>query len=388
MNDPAEKTDVLLVGGGVASVRCARTLRRHGFDGSILILGAEPFAPYNRPPLSKELLRDDLDDELVLAEPMRWYERRRIGLRTDARVERLDPSAGVAALSDGSTIGFGRCLLATGSEPIRLAVPGAEHALELRTLADAHRLRDRARAASAGASVVVVGGGFIGVEVASGLAALGLRPLIVERAGALWAGSLGTELATWGRDHLAAAGVETRFDATVTRVEANAAWVDDERIEAAFTVVGIGVRPRVELGREAGLAEDDGITTDATQRTSHPSVWAAGDVARSAGLRVEHWHSARESGERAAMSMLELPVPPPPAPWFFSEVGGTALDVLGVAPEWDEERWIREGAVLAHLTAGRVVRLVSIGSALDPAVARDLVAANVPTGAVEAAMAR
>ena len=388
MNDPAEKTDVLLVGGGVASVRCARTLRRHGFDGSILIVGAEPFAPYNRPPLSKELLRHDLDDELVLAEPLAWYERRRIALRIATRVERLDPSSGLASLSDGSTIGFERCLIATGAEPIPLSVPGAEHVLELRTLADAHRLRDRARSVPAGARVVVVGGGFIGVEVASALAALGLRPLIVERTAALWSGSLGTELAGWGREHLAAAGVESRFGATVTRVDADAAWVGEERIASAFTVAGIGVRPRVELGRDAGLAEDDGITTDATQRTSHPSVWAAGDAARSDGQRVEHWHAAREAGERAALSMLGRPVPPPPPTWFFSEVAGTPLDIVGAATEWDEERWIRDGAVLAHLAAGRIARLMVIDSALDPAAARDLVAAHAPTEAVGEAMDR
>ncbi len=383
MKDAGETTDILLIGGGVASVRCARTLRRHGFDGSILIVGAEPFAPYNRPPLSKELLREDLDDELVLAELLTWYERRGIRLRTDAEVERLDPSAGLVMLRDGSTIRFGRCLVATGAEPIRLAVPGAEHALELRTLADAHSLRDRARSAPAGGRVVIVGGGFIGVEVASGLAALGLRPLILERSDALWAGTLGTELATWGRERLAQAGVDVRIGASVTRVEADAAWVGEERIAAEFTVVAIGVQPRVELGRRAGLAEDDGITTDAAQRTSHPSVWAAGDVARSAGHRVEHWHAARESGERAALSMLGLPVPPPPPPWFFSEVGGAALDVFGVAAEWDDERWIRDGAVLAHLAAGRVVRLVSIGSAIDPAVARGLVSASPGLGELQ-----
>jgi NADPH-dependent 2,4-dienoyl-CoA reductase/sulfur reductase-like enzyme len=386
VNDPATEIDVLLVGGGVASVRCARTLRRHGFDGSILIVGSEPAAPYNRPPLSKELLREDLDDDLVLAEPLAWYERRRIALRTGTRVERLDPSAGIASLSDGSTVGFERCLIATGAEPIRLRVPGAQHALELRTLADAHRLRDRARAAPAGARVAVIGGGFIGVEVASGLAALGLRPLILEREGALWSGSLGAELDAWGRERLAAAGVEARFGAEATRLEAEAVWVGGERLEAAFAVVGIGVRPRVDVARDAGLAEDGGITTDAMQRTSHPSVWAAGDMARSDGQRVEHWHAAREAGERAALSMLDLPVPPVPPPWFFTEVGGTSLDVIGTAADWDEERWIGDRAVLAHLADGRIARLIIIGSALDPAMARELVAAGATAEGVEEAL--
>ncbi|MGH2381552.1 MAG: FAD-dependent oxidoreductase, partial [Candidatus Limnocylindria bacterium] len=133
--------EVLLVGGGVASVRCARTLRRRGFDGSILIVGSEDRAPYNRPPLSKELLRDDLPDELLAAEPDSWYARRSIELWTGAHVTRLEPHARQATTSDGRTITFERCLLATGAELRRLRIPGAEGALMLRTAADARRVR-------------------------------------------------------------------------------------------------------------------------------------------------------------------------------------------------------------------------------------------------------
>ena len=364
------------MGGGVSSVRCARTLRRAGFTGSILIVGAEPVAPYNRPPLSKELLRAELPDEMVAAEPPTWYERRDIDLITGSVVDRLDLETRTAALDDGSTIRFVRCLLATGAEPITLPIPGAEHGMLLRTLADARALRARALAAPAGARVVVVGGGFIGVEVASGLAALGLSPIVVERSPALWAGLFGEELATWGREHLAEAGVEIMLGTSVTRLEPDAAWVGEERVEAAFAVVGIGVRPRVELGSAAGLAEDDGITTDREGRSSHPAIWAAGDVARSDGLRVEHWHAARESGERAALSMLGQPVPRIRPPWLFSEVGGTSVDVIGVARDWDEERWVRPGEVLAYLAGGRTVQLAIIASALDPGLARDLVGAG------------
>ncbi len=383
MEDPI---DVLLIGGGVASVRCARTLRRHGFEGSLLIVGAEPEPPYNRPPLSKELLRDDLDDELVLAEPRAWYERRRIGLQTDVLVEDLDLSQRRATLGDSSVISFDRCLIATGAEPIRLQVPGAEHGMLLRTLADARRLRNRAVEAPAGSRVIVVGGGFIGVEVASGLAALGLRPLVVAQKSALWSRSLGSELAAWAGARLAAAGVEVRLDASVTKLESDSASIGAERIEAAFTVVGVGVRPRVELARSAGLSEEDGIVTDAAQRTSHSSVWAAGDVARSAGSRVEHWHSARQSGERAALSMLGLPVPPPPPPWIFTEVGGATVDVVGSVSDSDEERWIRQDAVLAYLAGEQVVGLAIIGSALDPGTARELIAANASAQIVEQAI--
>ena len=382
-----ERTDVLLIGGGVASVRCARALRRNGFTGSILLVAEEPTLPYNRPPLSKELLRDDLPDELVMAEPASWYARRSVNTRTGTTVVELDPVAGVGTLDDGSTIGFGQCLIATGAEPRTLPIDGDEHAILLRTLSDARRLRAAAVAAGEGAPATVIGGGFIGVEVASALVSLGLRPTVVEMAGALWGGSLGPRMAEWGAAQLEAAGVRLRLAAAVTRLDPQSAWIGDERLAHDLAVAGIGVIPRVELARRAGLEVDDGIVTDREQRTSHPAVWAAGDVARFGPRRVEHWHSARESGERAGLSMLGLPTPHPPAPWLFTEVAGIPLDVIGAAGGWDEERWVRESSVLAYLEAGRVVQLAVTDSALDPGSARRLVETNASVRELEEALA-
>jgi len=366
---------VLLVGGGVASVRCARSLRREGFDGRILLVGAEAALPYNRPPLSKELLRDDLPDELVLAEPERWYERRGVELLPAHRVIALDPDAGKANLDDGTVINFDRCLLATGARPRELSVDGGEHALLLRTLSDARRLRGRAIQAGAGARVTVIGGGFIGVEVASGLATLGLRPKILEMGERLWAGSLGDELDRWARGRLESAGVEVQFGAAVTRLTDEAAWVADERHDHAFSIAGIGVTPRTELAQTAGLAVDDGIETDADYRTSHPSVWAAGDVARIDGRRIEHWHAAREGGERAALSMLGKPLTSPRAPWVFSEVAGDLIDVVGWAPTWDETMKGGEGDRfwVAYLAEDRVIQLAVVNGATPVEEARRFV---------------
>src|SRR5919108_2473636 len=142
---PDESVEILLIGGGVASVRCARALRRHGHAGSIVIVGDEPHPPYNRPPLSKELMRDDeVPFELVAAEPPSWYERRRIGLRTDAAVASLNPGQRLVTLADGGRIRYERCLIPTGAAPRRLPIPGAEHAHLLRTLDDATAIRERA----------------------------------------------------------------------------------------------------------------------------------------------------------------------------------------------------------------------------------------------------
>jgi NADPH-dependent 2,4-dienoyl-CoA reductase/sulfur reductase-like enzyme len=369
-------TDVLLVGGGVASVRCARALRRDGFDGRILLAGDEHTPPYNRPPLSKELLRGDLPDDLVLAEPERWYERRAVDLLTDVRIALLDPDERVAVAEDGRRIRFERCLIATGAAPRRLPAPGADGAHELRTLADARRLRLAAIAAGEGAPAVVIGGGFIGVEVASSLATLGLRTTIVERADRLWSGALGSLLAAWAEARLREAGISVRTGAAVTAVEADAVRLGEERLPAVLSVAGVGVRPRVELGVAAGLDVDDGILTDAAQRTSHPALWAAGDVARVAGRRIEHWHAAREGGERAARSMLGHDPGPHLEPWTFSEVAGAAIDVVGAPAGWDEEAWIVPDRLIAFLDAGRVVQLVSVDSALPPEEMRHLVSAQ------------
>lgn len=374
------ETDVLLIGAGVASLRCARTLRREGFDGRVLLVGDEPMAPYNRPPLSKELLRDDLRDDLVLAEPDRWYQRRGVELLAGHRVVGLDLDAREATLDDGARITFDRCLLATGAEPRSLAVAGGDDVLLLRTLADARRLRAAAVAAGPGAPVVVIGGSFIGIEVASSLRALGLQPTIVETAERLWAGRLGRELASWAADRLAEAGIGVRLGPRVDRV-AHGVWLGEEHLPGALVVAGVGVRPREELARGAGLEVDDGIVVDAEQRTSHPVAWAAGDVARHGPIRIEHWHSAREAGERAAHSMLGMPVAAHPEPWFFSEVAGFSLDVVGLARTWDEERWVSHG-LLAYLDGGRVVQLASIESAMDAARMREIVAAREPLESV------
>lgn len=375
--------DVLLVGGGVAAARCARTLRRRKFTGSILLVSDEPHAPYNRPPLSKELLRDELPSELVLAEPPAWYERHGVGLRTDVAVTRLDPGARLATLADGSRIRYGRCLLATGAAPRRPSIPGAEHALLLRTLDDALRLRARAGEVPGG-HAVVLGGGFIGVEVAASLASRGMRMTVLELAPALWGGVLGSELSDWARDVLSAAGVTVRLRTAASRLEADFAWIGSERLEADLLLAGVGVLPRDELARDAGLACDDGILTDGSHATSAPDVLAAGDAARVDGLRVEHWHAAREGGERVALAMLGEALPPRRAPWVYSEFAGQTLDVFGVASPADERHVLGDVAAVAWLRDGAAVQLATINGAIPSDAARAAVERGAGLGELRA----
>ncbi len=227
----------------------------------------------------------------------------------------------------------------------------------------------------AGAQAVVIGGGFIGVEVASSLAARGLSVTLLERSPALWAGSLDERLSAWAVARLEEAGVTVRMSAPVSSIGPEGVSIADETLAADLVIAGVGVEPRVQLAREAGLEVEDGVVVDAGQRTSVAGIFAAGDMARPRdGLRVEHWHAARESGERAALAMLGQPVPAARAPWIFSEVAGVTVDVIGAATSGDDA--VVHGGVHAHVSGGRVVQVTIIDGAMEVEAARRLVEAG------------
>jgi 3-phenylpropionate/trans-cinnamate dioxygenase ferredoxin reductase subunit len=345
--------DVLLVGGGVAAARCARTLRRGGFAGTIVLVGDEPTPPYNRPPLSKELLRDEVPDELVLAEPAAWYERRGVELLLGVPATALDPGERLVELADGTRVRYGSCLLATGAAPRMPAFP----AYLLRTLADAHALRDAAADAT---SATVVGGGFIGVEVAASLAARGTAVRLLSGGDLLWGGAFGVAPSDWAAGVLRRAGVDVRFGA-------------DPEPADGLVVAGIGVEPRAELAAAAGLAVDDGILVDGRQVTSAAGVLAAGDVARAHDRpRIEHWHAARESGERAGLAILGQPVPAPHAPWIFSELGAAKLDAIGW-PDPDAAEVELAPGVIGFTRGDTVVQVAILDGALPVEPVRALI---------------
>jgi 3-phenylpropionate/trans-cinnamate dioxygenase ferredoxin reductase subunit len=350
--------DVLLVGGGVAAARCARTLRRGGFAGTITLVGEEPTPPYNRPPLSKELLRDEVPDELVLAEPVSWYERRGVELRLGVPAVALEPETRVVELADATRLRYGSCLLATGAAA---RVPDGP-ALVLRTLADAHALRD---AATAGRTATVVGGGFIGVEVAASLAARGVGVRLLCGSSLLWGGAFGAAASAWAAAALERAGVDVRFGAVAA--DGSGSGSSD------LVVAGIGVDPRVELATAAGLEVDDGVVVDGSQATSLPGVFAAGDVARQrARPRVEHWHAAREGGERAGLAMLGQAVPAPRAPWVFSEFADAKLDAVGWPDPEAAEVQVAPG-VVSFVRGDSLVQVVTFDGAAPVERIRTLV---------------
>jgi len=381
-----DSADILLIGGGVASARCARMLRRRGFQGSIVLVGDEPALPYNRPPLSKELLRGEASEELAAVEPPDWYGRHSVELLTDVAVTRLDREARFVRLRDGETISFGQCLLATGAEPRRLPVPGGDRVHTLRTLDDTNQIRSAAQAAGPGAPAVVIGGGFIGVEVAASLAALGLRVTVLEATHGLWGGTLGEAISGWAQRRLEDVGVELRFGTLVGRIGPDGPLVGGEALPAAVVVAGVGVTPSTRLAEDAGLPVDDGVLLDQS-RAAAEGIFAAGDVARvphpladGDRIRVEHWHAAREGGELAALGMLGEAVPQARAPWVYSEFAGQMLDVTGWAPDRDEERVLGDAGTsrfgVAYLRAGRVAQLAITNGFIPVEQARAFVEAR------------
>lgn len=365
---------IAIIGAGFAGAKAAEALRKEGFDGRIVLLGEEPRPPYLRPPLSKDYLRGESELATALVQPEAWYAEQRIDLRTATRVAAIEPAARKVVLDDGRRVAFDRLLLATGAAPRRLEVPGADLAgiHYLRTAADA----DAIRAAAARAHrAVVVGGGWIGAEVAASLRQLGLPVTLIADGAVPLERVLGTEVGTVYRDLHLAHGVELvthqRAVAFRGRTMVEAVETADGRLIAGdLVVVGIGARPRTELAEAAGLETADGIVVDEYLETSVPGVFAAGDVAAAwhpllgSRLRVEHWDNARRQGRAAARNLLGANEAYARIPYFFSDQYDLGVEYTGYAPTFDRvvfrgdpagrafiAFWLRGGSVVAGMNA-------------------------------------
>ncbi len=334
----------VIVGAGLAGAKAAEALREEGFDGRVVLVGAEPERPYERPPLSKDYLRGESGREKAYVHPEAFYAEHEIELRLATAVEAIDPGAHEIVLGDGR-LRYDRLLLATGAEPRRLVAAGAEldGVHQLRTFADADALRARL---DAGGRVVVVGAGWIGSEVAASARQRGLEVTVIEPLSVPLERVLGPEVGGVYRDLHRERGVDLRLGTGVVAFEG------DERVRSVrttggavdcdFVVVGVGVAPRVGLAQAAGLAIGDGILVDAALRTSAPDVFAAGDVASAEHpflgrrIRVEHWANAIDQGASAARSMLGQDVAYDRIPYFFSDQYDVGMEYAGHALGWDE----------------------------------------------------
>ncbi|MPY55954.1 NAD(P)/FAD-dependent oxidoreductase [Streptomyces spongiae] len=374
---------IALVGAGLAALSTCDALRAQGYDGELVLYSAEHGLPYDRPPLSKDVLLGKARRDDVLLRPEQWYDDQRVSLREGAPVRAIRPAEGGLELADGTVEAADRLVLATGGTPRPLPVPGADDPAVhlLRTWEDAERLRARLLP---GARVAVVGAGLIGAETAAVACALGCLVTLIDPVAVPLAAVVGDDVAGVLHRRHTDEGIEV-ITAGVERVERRPHGVlvhlggDHGPVAVDTVVVGIGIRPAIELAQAAGLVVDNGIVVSEGQRTSRPHVFAVGDVARPDGHRVrhEHWEAAQRGGEAAAYGMLGLTVPEPGASWFWSDRHGSRLEAVGTMAQ--AERTVlrgdpADGAFTAFgLRGDRVVAAAAIDRSRDVKVARRLV---------------
>jgi 3-phenylpropionate/trans-cinnamate dioxygenase ferredoxin reductase component len=335
----------IVIGASLAGAKAAETLRQEGFDGRVVLVGAEEERPYERPPLSKDYLRGEVGREKVYVHDESFYSEHDIELRLATTAVDLDASRKELTLDDGDRLSYDRLLLATGSEPRRLAIPGAEldAVLYLRSVHDSDALRERL---DRGGAVVVVGAGWIGAEVAASARQRGLEVTVVEPASVPLERVMGAEVGAIYRDIHTDHGVEMLMGTGVEAFEGDEAvervrTSDGRVIECDFVVVGVGVEPRIQLAVRAGLDVDNGILVDERLETSLPGVFAAGDVANARHpfygerIRVEHWANALHQGPAAARNMLGQADPFDRLPYFFSDQYEVGMEYSGFARDWD-----------------------------------------------------
>lgn len=362
----------VIIGASLAGAKAAETLRDDGFDGEIVLVGAEPERPYERPPLSKDYLRGASAREKVFVHDPGFYEQRQIELLTGRTATELDLDARQVLLDDGRSVGYDKLLLSTGAEPRRLVVPGAEldGILYLRTVKDSDALRERLEA---GGRVVVIGAGWIGSEVAASARQKGLEVTLIDPLALPNERIFGAQIGSFYRDVHAQHGVQLALGEGVDGFvgDGNVRGVRTSRgrmFECDFVVVGVGVRPCTQLAAGAGLAVDNGIVVDEQLQTSAPNVFAAGDVATAwhpfyrQRIRVEHWSNALHQGPAAARAMLGEPVSYDRIPYFFSDQYEVGMEYSGYATDWDEvvfrgsrdagefiAFWLKDGRLVAGM---------------------------------------
>jgi 3-phenylpropionate/trans-cinnamate dioxygenase ferredoxin reductase subunit len=387
----------LIIGGGLAGAKAAQTLREDGFGGRIQLVGAEPERPYERPPLSKGYLTGADERDSVFVHGPGWYDQHAVELQLGSPAMDLDPAGHQVTLGTGERLGYDKLLLATGSSARRLAGTDLEGVFYLRDVQDADRLR--AALTVGGRSVAVVGAGWIGMETAAAARGHGNEVTVVDPQPVPLRAALGDELgrmfAELHRDH----GVTTRLGAGVREFTSSDGAVTGlvtdagETLSADVVVVGVGAVPNVQFAANAGLTVDNGIVVDQALRSSHPDVYAAGDVANSyhpllgRHLRVEHWANALHGGPAAARSMLGQNVTYDRVPYFYTDQYDLGMEYSGYVEPGSYDQivyrgdrpgrtfiafWLSAGRVLAGMNVNvwnvttAIQDLIRAGKAVDP----------------------
>ena len=389
----------VIAGAGLAGAKAAETLRGEGFDGPVVLIGDEAERPYERPPLSKDYLLGKAERETIYVHPESWYADNGVQLRLGVPVTGIDRAAHEVALADGTRIGYARLLLATGSSPRRLPVPGAgtDGVLYLRRVDDS----DRIKATFQGASrIAVIGAGWIGLETAAAARAAGVEVTILEAAELPLLRVLGAEVARVFAGLHREQGVDLRFGVQVSEITNAGGRVtgvrlaDGSQVQADAVIVGVGITPNTQLAEAAGLETGNGVVVDAALRSSDPDVFAAGDVARALHpllgqhIRVEHWANALNQPQAAARAMLGQDVCYDKVPYFYTDQYDLGMEYAGYVEPGRYDQvvcrgdvdgrefiafWLAGGRVLAGMNVNiwdvndAIQDLVSGGRQVDPA---------------------
>lgn len=390
---------VLIVGAGHAGGQCAASLRQKGWAGDIVIAGEKAYPPYQRPPLSKAFLAGDLAAERLFLKPPAFYEQQNIEVRLGARAERIDREEKTVRFADGSAVDYDVLVLATGTRVRRLNVPGADlpGVGYLRDIADVDAIRPRLRP---GARLIVVGAGYIGLEVAAVATKLGVEVTVLEAAGRVLSRVTGATVSRFFEDLHRGHGVDLRLGAALQGFEdagdreggvALARLADGSSLPCNVAVIGVGVVPNAEIAEDAGLAVNDGIVVDDHTRTVDPAIYAIGDCTRhpsaycGADLRLESVHNALEQAKTAAAAICGAPVSYDQVPWFWSDQYDVKLQTVGLCNNAGDARSVREvlrgdpsanAFSVFYLDGDRLVAADSVNRAADHMVARKLIAAR------------
>jgi 3-phenylpropionate/trans-cinnamate dioxygenase ferredoxin reductase subunit len=384
---------IIIIGAGHGGGQAAALLRQYGFDGAITLIGEEPLAPYQRPPLSKAWLKGEADAESLLLRPETYYGEHDIDLRLGVRVTAVDAAAKTVRLEGGQTIGYDVLILATGDRARRLTIPGADlyGVMALRTVADAEQLKT---ALGHGRRLAVIGGGYIGLEAAASARALGAEAVVIELQPRVLARVACEALSSFFQDYHRARGVVFELNAGVDAFEGEDGRItgvrlaDGRLIACDAALVGVGAIPNDELAREAGLECADGVVVDLEARTSDPSIFAIGDVTRrpmplyNRMFRLESVANALEQARQAAAAITGRPPPPPDTPWNWSDQYDLKLQIAGVAFDADEILIRGDPATarfaIFHLKAGVVQAVEAVNAPPEFMMGKQLIASHRP----------
>jgi 3-phenylpropionate/trans-cinnamate dioxygenase ferredoxin reductase subunit len=394
-------TAVVIVGAGQAGFQVAASLRGKKFAGSILVLGEEESLPYQRPPLSKGYIKGEASESSVLLRPADFYATNNIDVRTNARVVSIDRREREAVLADGVRVAYDHLVLATGARVRPLPVPGAELAgvVYVRTLPDAIALKPLIKAAG---NVVVIGGGFIGLECAAVAATLGCKVVVLEAMERLMGRVVSPVLSAYYRDLHASHGVDVRLNAAVTAIEGadgratGVRCADGSLLATDLVVVGIGVIPNAELARAAGLGCNRGIVVDAHLRTDDPGIYAIGDCAEfphpmaSGLICLESVQNAIDQGKAVADAIMGDARPYAAVPWFWSDQYDVKLQIVGLTQGYNDTVTLGEVAAsrfsVLYFREGMLIGIDSVNKPADHIAGRKLLGAG-KTVALQAARA-